>query len=97
MRYELVLAPAAADHYRRLPAYLRAQVRDAIEQHLRHEPTRATRSRVKRLRGMARPQYRFRVGDLRVYYDVAAAAGEVLAIVRKSEAESWLAESGSVE
>lgn len=97
MRYELILAAEAAGHYRRLPAFLRAQVRDALERHLRHEPARTSRSRIKRLRGMARPQYRLRVGDIRVYYDVAGPAVQVLAIVPKSEAERWLAESGDPE
>jgi mRNA-degrading endonuclease RelE of RelBE toxin-antitoxin system len=94
MRHELVFAPEAGAHYRQLPAYLRAQVRDALEQHLRHEPARESRSRIRRLRGMARPQYRLRVGDLRVYYDVAAATVEILAIVPKAQADRWLAESG---
>ena len=52
MRYEVVLAPEAARAYRSLPAYRRAEVRDALERHLRHEPTRVSKSRIKRLRGL---------------------------------------------
>jgi mRNA-degrading endonuclease RelE of RelBE toxin-antitoxin system len=41
---------------------------------------------------MLRPRYRLRVGEVRVFYDVSGATVEVLAIVAKSEAESWLAQ-----
>ena len=34
---------------------------DAIQRHLRHEPTKQSKSRIKRLRGLARPQFRLRV------------------------------------
>jgi len=34
---------------------------------------------------MLRPQYRLRVGEVRVFYDVSGATVEVLAIVAKSE------------
>ena len=95
MRYEIVLAPAAAKAHRALPAYRRAEVRDALERHLRHEPTRASKSRIKRLRGLSQPQYRLRVGEVRVFYDVTTKAVEVLAIVTKAEAEGWLAEHGT--
>ena len=47
------------------------------------------------LRGLLRPQYRLRVGEIRVFYDVSGATVEVLAIVAKSEAESWLAQFGN--
>jgi mRNA interferase RelE/StbE len=67
-------------------------VRSALETHLRHEPEKASRSRIKRLRGLLRPQYRLRVGEVRVFYDVSGTTVEVLAIVAKSEAASWLAQ-----
>ena len=55
---------------------------------------KTSRSRIKRLRGLSRPQYRLRVDDVRVFYDIAGATVEILAIVAKSEAESWLAQFG---
>jgi len=91
MRYGVVLAPQAVSAFRSLPAYRRAEVRDALERHLRHEPTRVSKSRIK-LRGLSQPQYRLRVGEVRVFYDVTSEAVEVLAIVTKAEAERWLAE-----
>ena len=95
MPFEIVLAPEAIEDLRRLKANLRARVRDAFEIHLRNEPTRISRSRIKRLRGLNRPQYRLRVGELRVFYDVVDATVEILAVVAKSEAEAWLAQLGN--
>lgn len=76
-------------------ARVRSQVRDALEVHLRFQPTKASRSRIKRLRGLSRPQYRLRIGDIRVFYDVAQATVEILAIVTKAEAQAWLDAEGS--
>jgi mRNA-degrading endonuclease RelE of RelBE toxin-antitoxin system len=95
MRFEIILAPEAVEDLRRLKANDRTAVKEALETHLRHEPTKTSRSRIKRLRGIARPQYRLRVEDIRVFYDVSGSNVEVLAIVPKSEAESWLAQFGS--
>jgi len=95
MRYEIVLAPQAAKAYQALPAYERAQVRDALERHLRHQPGRISKSRIKRLRGLSRPQYRLRVGGVRIFYDIATESVEILAIVTKAEAARWLAEHGT--
>jgi len=97
MRFEILLAPEAVDDLRSLRANLRAAVREALEEYLRHEPEKVSRSRIKRLRGLSRPQYRLRIGEVRVFYDVAGDTVEVLAIVAKSEAESWLAQFGSPE
>ena len=94
MRYDVILAPGAVQSLRRLSATRRAAVRDALERHLRHEPTRVSRSRIKRLRGISRPQYRLRVGDVRVFYDVSETEVAVLAIVSKEQAQAWLEEWG---
>jgi mRNA interferase RelE/StbE len=68
---------------------------DSVRQtHLRHEPQKTSRSRIERLRGLSRPQYRLRVGDVRVFYDVVDEVVEVLAVVPKSETTSWLAQFG---
>jgi mRNA interferase RelE/StbE len=95
MRFAIVLAPEAVEDLRRFKANERSAIREALETHLRHEPTRTSRSRIKRLRGLARPQYRLRVEEMRVFYDVSGSTVEVLAIVAKSEAIKWLAQFGS--
>ena len=93
MRFQIVLAPEAVEDLRTLKANARTAVTQALETHLRHEPTKT--SRIKRLRGLARPQYRLRVEEVRVFYDVSGSSVEVLAIVAKSEANKWLAQFGS--
>src|SRR5690348_10980483 len=95
MPFAVVLAPEAVEDLRRIKAHVRAAVRTSLETHLRHAPDRTSRSRIKRLRGLRRPQYRLRVGEVRVFYDVTGTTVEVLAIVAKSEAQSWLARFGS--
>ena len=95
MRFEVVLAPEAIRSLRTLRADIRARVRDAIERHLRHEPKRVSKSRIKRLRGLDRPQYRLRVDEVRVFYDVTESTVEILAIVPKAQAAAWLAEAAS--
>ena len=95
MRFEILLAPEAVEDLRRLKAGERTAVKKALETHLRHEPAKTSRSRIKRLRGTTRPQYRLRVEEVRVFYDVSGSTVEVLAIVPKPEAESWLARFGS--
>ena len=79
----------------RLRAAKRATVKEALEVHLRHEPRKLSRSRIKRLRGLSRPQYRLLVDDVRVFYDVTDTTVEILAVVAKAEAESWLSQFGS--
>ncbi|HJZ90519.1 MAG TPA: type II toxin-antitoxin system RelE/ParE family toxin [Gemmataceae bacterium] len=95
MRYEIVLAPEAVEDLQHLKANVRTAVRDAMEQYLRHQPTKTSQSRIKRLRGLSHPQYRLRIGDdVRVFYDVSDHVVQVLAIVPKSAADAWLAKHG---
>ncbi len=94
MRFEIVLAPQAAEGLRAVRPESRRGVRDAIDLYLRHEPSKLSRSRIKRLRGLDRPQYRLRVNEIRVFYDVTETTVEVLAIVTKEQANAWLAQEG---
>jgi mRNA interferase RelE/StbE len=97
MPFEIVLAPEAVEDFRRLRANVRADLRAALETHLRHEPKKVSRSRIKRLRGLRQPQYRLRVGDIRIFYDVTGPTVQILAIVAKLEADSWLAQFADPE
>jgi mRNA-degrading endonuclease RelE of RelBE toxin-antitoxin system len=95
MQYEIALAPEAVTDLHCLTANQRAEVKDAIERRLRHEPTKTSKTRTQRLRGLSRPQYRLRVGDdVRAFYDVTEDTVEVLAIVPKTEANEWLKRYG---
>jgi mRNA interferase RelE/StbE len=97
MPFAIVLAPEAVEDLAALKANVRTAVRGAIETHLRHEPTKTSRSRIKRLRGVRQPQYRLRVDEVRVFYDVDGTTVEILAAVMKSEADAWLVQFGSRE
>jgi mRNA-degrading endonuclease RelE of RelBE toxin-antitoxin system len=90
----MIFAPDAARAIRGLRAHVRRAVMDAIEVHLRFEPEKTSRSRIKRLRGMTWPQYRLRVDEFRVFYDVNATTVDVVAVVAKSAAAEWLAAEG---
>ena len=92
MPFEIVLAPQAVQGLKALRADYQAGVREAIERYLRHEPTKLSKSRIKRLRGLERPQYKLRVDEVRVFYDVTETTVEVLAIIPKEEAQAWLAD-----
>jgi len=97
MPHSIILAPKAAKDLDNLKANLQAEVREGIETHRRHEPGKTSRSRIKRLRKLSQPQYRLRIGDVRVFYDVSEKDVEVLAIVLKAEAATWLAKHGKSE
>lgn len=97
MRFEIILAPQAVRSVRDLSAYDRAAVLDGIETHLRHQPAKTSKSRIKRLRGLRQPQYRLRINEFRVFYDIVYQEVQVLAIVSKDEAQAWLHEYGTPE
>ena len=94
MRYEIILAPEAVHDLQRLSSRERSTVRDAIDRHLRYEPEKLSRSSIKQLREIDRPQYRLRIGDIRVFYDVSEDTVEILAVVPKSKASQWLDQFG---
>jgi mRNA-degrading endonuclease RelE of RelBE toxin-antitoxin system len=96
MRFEILLAHEAIEDLQRLNVHERVLVRRALETHLRNAPRKVSKSRIKRLRGLSRPQFRLGVGDVRVFYDVSDDAVQVLAILAKSDAEKWLQEAGEV-
>ena len=95
MKYAIILSPEAMEDMRRLKAPIRSQVKQAMEIHLRHEPLKESKSRIKRLRGIRRPGYRLRIGEIRVFYDVSDDTVEVLAVVPKSKASEWLEKVGA--
>ena len=94
MKFRVTFSPQATRQFHDLSAYDRAKIRDAIDEHLQHRPTVETKSRIKRLREMRKPQYRLRGDTLRIFYDVAEDVVIVLGIVDKTHAEEWLAGEG---
>ncbi|MBD2774426.1 type II toxin-antitoxin system RelE/ParE family toxin [Iningainema tapete] len=93
----MILAPEAVEDLRSLRADVRSKVTEAIESFLKYEQTKVSKSRIKLLLGISRPQYRLQVDEIRVFYDVTDEAVEILAIVPKSEAETWLAKQGEFD
>ena len=97
MRFEIRVAQTAERRLLAFAAYHRATIRAALETHLRHEPAKLSKSRIKRMRGLMRPQYRLRVDEFRVFYDIVDQEVQVIAIVTKVDTERWLAEFAQAE
>ena len=88
------MAPEAVQDLKALDANESAKIKNSIQIHLRHTPTKVSKSRIKRLRGFRHPQFRLRVDDVRVFYDVEENKVEILAIISKSKAAEWLKKVG---
>jgi mRNA-degrading endonuclease RelE of RelBE toxin-antitoxin system len=94
MAYRIVLTDNAREDFDALDARKRATVRDAMRVHLTHEPTKQSKSRIKRLRNLRHPQFRLRVEDIRVFYDVIDLDVIIIAIMPKEDTIQWLEEHG---
>jgi mRNA interferase RelE/StbE len=94
MPYEIELTEDSKRDIRALRSFERRKVLDAIERHLRHEPTKESQSRIKHLRELVRPQYRMRVDDIRIFYDIVDEVVEIIAVIAKTQVAEWLAREG---
>jgi mRNA interferase RelE/StbE len=94
MKHEIILAPEAVQDLKLLDVYQKTKIKELIEVHLRDAPTKTSKSRIKRLRGLRHPQYRLRIDEFRVFYDVEEDRVEILAILLKSKATEWLKKVG---
>ena len=92
MRYEVIVARDAQGQFAKLDGRWRSRLKQEMLRHLDHHPKRESKSRIKRLRGLRQPQYRMRVHDMRVFYDVNDEMHrvEVLGFVDKSDTPEWL-------
>ena len=92
--HEIVLKPSAIRDLDRLRRFESAAVADSMEEFLTHEPTRESKSRIKRLRGVQKADYRLRVGDYRVFYSVDAACCrvDVLRVLHKNQTANFYEE-----
>jgi mRNA interferase RelE/StbE len=95
MKYSIILSPEAVESLSKLKANLRSLVKEGIIEHLSFEPEKISKSRIKRLKGIEKPQYRLRINDIRIYYDVSKNSVEILAIVSKEMAKEWLERHGN--
>lgn len=86
MPFEIRYSDKAVEQLRELRAFERAAILDQIQQVLGATPTLESKSRVKRLRPPAPTEYRLRVGDFRVFYDVEGEAVQVIQVLSKEQA-----------
>ena len=76
-RFEVVYSPESLEDLKSMRAYDQRAVVDAIEETLQFTPTMETKSSVKRMEQPFWCQFRLRVGDHRVYYNVHQDEGRV--------------------
>jgi mRNA-degrading endonuclease RelE of RelBE toxin-antitoxin system len=81
--FRVVVQPGAAEQTRGLRRVGAVAILNALQTHLRHEPERVSRSRIKRLRGTQGATYRLRVGEYRVFYDVLERQVIVTSVLHK--------------
>ena len=85
--YTIMLKPSAIADLDALRKYDATQIADAMEKHLHQNPTKESKSRIKRLRGISNPDYRLRVSDYRIFYvgDEVARRVDVLRVMHKDQ------------
>ena len=84
--------PQAVDDLDGIRAYERRAILDTVNRILTTTPTRLGKSRIKRLRGTDSPEYRLRVGEFRVFYDVHEDEVYILRVLSKAATERYLKE-----
>lgn len=91
------MKPSAIRDLDRLWRFDAATVLDGVEEFLTHEPTRESKSRIKRLRGVQKADYRLRLGDYRVFYsaDSADSRVDVLRVMHKNQTAEFYEEAQS--
>ena len=70
MAFNILFTIESENYLAQLSAFHKKSIVTEIVQHLTHQPTTLSKSRIKQLRQPAIAEYRLRVGDFRVYYDV---------------------------
>src|SRR5574337_228196 len=92
--YKIVLKRNAMADLDVLRKYDATHIADTMEKHLQHDPTKESKSRIKRLRGISNPDYRLRVGDYRVFYvvDEDGRRIDVLRVMHKDQTRVYYKE-----
>ncbi len=94
-RHAIRLKPSAIKDMDRLRKYDAAAIADGMERFLGDHPTRESGSRIKRLRGMSNPDFRLRLDEYRVFYNVNAEEHrvDILRILHKDETADYYKEA----
>jgi mRNA-degrading endonuclease RelE of RelBE toxin-antitoxin system len=95
--HEVILKPSAIRDLDGLRRFDAAAVAEGVEELLTHEPTKESKSRIKRLRGKQVADYRLRLGDFRVFYTVDEydRRVDVLRVLHKKQTAEFYEEEGS--
>jgi mRNA interferase RelE/StbE len=90
MPYEVRYSNEAVEQLKQMRAFDRRVILDEIEQVLGVNPTVVSKARVKRLRQPAPTEYRLRVGEFRIFYDVEDGAVLIIQILSKQDSSLYL-------
>ena len=96
-RFQVHLKPSAVEDMDKLRRYDATMVADGMERHLAQNPKRESKSRIKRrgrLKGIQDPDYRLRLGDYRVFYNVEDTENRVavLRVLHKDQTRKYYEE-----
>lgn len=81
---------AAVEDLRRLRKFDQTGILDLVGTVLGVNPTLESKARIKRLRQPAPSQFRMRIGEFRVFYDVEADTVNVLRVLSRETAGQYL-------
>ena len=90
MPYEIRYSNEAVEQLKKLRVFDRTAILDQIEQVLSVNPIIVSKSRIKRLSEPAPTQYRLRVGEFRVFYDVEEEAVLIIQVLSKQDSIDYL-------
>jgi mRNA interferase RelE/StbE len=90
MPYEIRYSNEAVEQLKKLRVFDRTAILDQVGQILTVDPTVVSKSRIKRLREPAPTQYRLRVGEFRVFYDVEEEAVLIIQVLSKQDSIEYL-------
>ncbi len=90
MPYDIRYSDEAIEQLKGLRAFDRTAILDQIEQVLGVNPTTESKARIKRLHEPAPTQYRLRVGEFRVFYDVDGQAVLIIQVLSKQDSSDYL-------
>lgn len=90
MAYQVRYSSVSVEQLRQLRAYERAAILDAVERILQVAPTAVSKTTIKRLRQPAPTQFRLRVGEYRIFYDVAQDVVSIIEILSKADSMRFL-------
>jgi mRNA-degrading endonuclease RelE of RelBE toxin-antitoxin system len=93
MPYDIRYSSEAIEQLKSLRAFDRAAILDQIGQILSVNPMIVSKARVKRLHEPAPTQFSLRVGEFRVFYDVAEEVVLIIQILKKQDCVDYLGES----